>query len=97
MSDAKDLQSLVAKAGLPARYASVLQRYHTTYYAIMRLHGPTKAPDKNAYTPQGLHFHFTHRTAGDAYSYTYPLGTGGAWANTMPSPRCMPPVRKAIT
>ncbi len=81
LSTDEDLQALVAKSGLPERYAAVLRRYHTPYYAIMRLHGPTKAPDKNALTSQGLHFHFTHRTTGDAYTYTYPLGTGGAWAN----------------
>jgi len=80
VSNDEDLQTLLAKAGLPARYASVLHRYHTSYYAIMRLHGPAKVLAKNAVSTQGLHFHFTHRTAGDNYSYTYPLGTGGAWA-----------------
>ena len=28
-----------------------------------------------------MHFHFSHQTGGQSYSYTYPLGTGGAWAN----------------
>ncbi|HEY3378799.1 MAG TPA: hypothetical protein VGL77_15030, partial [Armatimonadota bacterium] len=78
VSDTHDLQTLLAQAGLPARYAKVLQRYHTAYYAIMRLHG--QKPGKAGAT-QGLHFHFTHRAKGDDYTYTYPLGTGGAWAN----------------
>lgn len=68
-----DLQALIAQAGLPAKYDAVLRKYHTAYYAIMRLHGQADT--------QGLHFHFTHHATGEAYTYTYPLGTGGAWSN----------------
>ena len=80
VSDDRDMQALVAQSGLPARYATVLKRYHTHYYAIMKLHGLEKLPAKKYGTSQGIHYHFTHQVSGSTYSYTYPLGTGGAWA-----------------
>jgi len=79
LSAEHDLQALVAKAGFPAKYATVLRRYRTPYYAIMRLHASPKA--KEGQTDQGLHFHFFHQAQREEYTYTYPLGTGGAWAN----------------
>ena len=92
LSTEQSLQALVAKAGLPAKYARVLKHYQTNYYAVMRLHGPEMTPALKAgidafvkaggvfHLGEGLHFHFTHLTAGETYTYTYPLGTGGAWA-----------------
>lgn len=75
---AQDLPALVARAGLPAKYAEPLKRYHTQHFAVMRLTGP-KAGEKTGGT--GVRYHFRHAIPADQRgTYTYPLGTGAAWA-----------------
>ncbi|MHB9026409.1 MAG: hypothetical protein ACYC7E_19900 [Armatimonadota bacterium] len=93
VSDRDDLQTLIAQAKLPARYADVLAKYHTSYFAVMRLTGLDKESaqasgkkGKNSsrtvsFPERGVRYHFRHpMPKGTAYTYTYPLGTGAAWS-----------------
>jgi len=83
----ENLRALVEKAGLPARYTQVLRRYNTEYYAVMHLTGtgkkePQADQDEKPSAVDGVHYHFRHPMSGaEEYTYTYPLGTGGGWAN----------------
>ncbi len=84
----KDLQALVSRAGLPEKYATVLRRYRTNYYAIMHLTGVAhrkQSVENGVPNSYGVHYHFRHPMPHTgAYTYTYPLGTGGSWR----SPSC---------
>jgi len=64
----KNLQTLVAQAGLPEKYAAVLRRYRTNYYAIMRLTGVArkyKIDKQRAPNSYGIHYHFRYPMALD--------------------------------
>jgi hypothetical protein len=77
----QDLQALLARVGLPLSYADVLRKYQTQYFAVMHLTG-TQAGDQpgKALQGRGVHYSFQHVMAeSNSYTYTYPLGTGGAW------------------
>jgi hypothetical protein len=78
----EDLQELVRQAGLPEEYAKTLHKYETEYFAIMRLKGMAREADDKEFkaaASQGVHYSFRHAVNGESYTYTYPLGTGGAW------------------
>ncbi|MHB9023579.1 MAG: hypothetical protein ACYC7E_05310 [Armatimonadota bacterium] len=76
----KDLPALVARAGLPAKYASSLKKYQTQYFAVMHLTSIAIQDGASPRRPRGIHYHFRHPMAArQGYTYTYPLGTGGAW------------------
>jgi hypothetical protein len=77
----RDLLTLVRQAGLPEQYVDTLKRYQTEYFAVMRLTGidPGTA-DGLRIPPTGIHYHFRHAMRSEQYTYTYPLGTGAAWA-----------------
>ena len=82
---AKDLQQLVAQAGLPAQYAEPLKKYKTPYFAVMRLAGAKQAKDEqerpSLFGNQGVCYTFRHPVPPDRKGeYTYPLGTGAAWS-----------------
>ncbi|MHB9109475.1 MAG: hypothetical protein ACYDCO_20660 [Armatimonadota bacterium] len=79
----KDLQQLVVQAGLPAKYAKPLKKYHTCYFAVMRLTGlnvkRTPAVDSERDSIRGVRYHFRHALPAGKPEYLYPLGTGAAW------------------
>ena len=81
----QDLAALVARAGLPSRYARVLQRYHTPYFAVVNLKGigvRDKDRGESDHHPQGFHYHYTHHMSNQGtYTYTYPFGAGAGMAN----------------
>jgi len=81
---AKDLQQLVAQAGLPAKYAEPLKKYKTPYFAVMRLIGTKNETDQpeaeSLFGNQGICYRFRHAVPPDRKGeYLYPLGTGAAW------------------
>jgi len=78
---AKDLQQLVAQAGLPAKYAEPLKKYRTPYFAVMRLTGMKAPAEKKApFGNRGVCYHFHHAIPPEKRGeYVYPLGTGAAW------------------
>jgi len=81
---AKDLQQLVAQAGLPLKYAEPLKKYKTPYFAVMRLTGAKNAKDEqeaeSLFSNQGVCYRFRHPVPPDwKGEYIYPLGTGAAW------------------
>lgn len=79
----QDLQQLLRQAGLPAKYAEPLKKYHTPYFAVMRLTGlPKQNTEKAQFSGRGVRYHFTHHLT-DSH-YTYPLGTGAAWPQPIP-------------
>ncbi len=80
---AGDLQQLIRQSGLPEKYLQPLAKYHTPYFAVMRLRGLSIA-EKNhsAISGRGIRYHFTHHLSGGRY--VYPLGTGAAWAQPIP-------------
>lgn len=85
---AKDLQQLVAQAGLPEKYAEPLKKYKTPYFAVMRLTGPgpkDRLPGSTAaIRPGGVCYRFRHAIPPEKRGeYVYPLGTGAAWAHTV--------------
>ena len=81
---AKDLQQLVAQAGLPAEYVKPLKKYTTSFFAVMRLTGPgpkDRLPGSTAVIrPEGVCYRFRHAIPPEKRGvYVYPLGTGAAW------------------
>ncbi len=79
---ARDVPALVAQAGLPPAAARALARYHTPYFAVMRLTGTGGKPGT---APTGVHYHFRHLAGAAPYTYIYPLGTGAAWSKPVAS------------
>jgi hypothetical protein len=81
--EARDLPQLVAQAGLPAKYAEPLQKYHTEHFAIMRLAGPTTQEEESGSNwGSGVCYTFHHRLPpAKREEYVYPLGTGAAWSH----------------
>ena len=79
-----DLQQLIKQSGLPEQYLQPLEKYHTPYFAVMRLKGLENDESKpKTISGQGVRYHFTHQITGG--KYVYPLGTGAAWPQPIPT------------
>jgi len=79
----QDLQQLIAQSGLPAKLLAPLAKYHTPFFAVMRLKGLSAVEQQDVrMSGKGVRYHFTHQLPEGRY--VYPLGTGAAWPQPIP-------------
>ena len=84
LDETTDMDSLVATTGLDPSVTDSLERFRGQRIAVVNLQTRAAASGGTARGGEpGLHLGWTTSLAisGDAATYTYPLGTGSAWAN----------------